>query len=293
MTGEAASIAAKDRRSGILDWVPGWIQARYGESRTRDRYVQVWAVLCAWFKVAQITAVADITRQHCFDYLVYRSSVSRSTAMMELRVLSVVLQESVYRGLIGANPATRLKLKAPPPAVPRPDIPDAMLDAIALAIENDKCKRQEFYRISFAIARFQGCRLNETRLPLEWVDFTTNVIRFRVKGEKFHHAPLHPKLRPLLLDLVNRGYQWTFAEPDYVNLMSNLWGNFLKRHGFKAQLAGLTFHCHRNTLATKFALANISEAKAMRYMAHSSKLVHRQYQRVRLDDLRSCCDALH
>jgi integrase len=46
-----------------------------------------------------------------------------------------------------------------------------------------------------------------------------------------------------------------------------------------------SFHCLRVTVVTRLARAGISESQAMRYVGHSSTLVHALYRKLRPEDL--------
>lgn len=273
-------------------WVASWIAARFGDSGTAVSYRQAWHHLLEYFHEKEISSLGAITRQAVFDYFLWRT-VSRNTVYGEVRVLSVVLKESVLRGLIPANPAVQLGIKKLPVQKVKPEYSAATLDELQAVIDSNKSRRREFYRVSFAVARYHGVRLAETRFPLSWVNFEANTIRFVQKGGKELIVPLHQKLRPILLELKERGQAWTFAEPSNPNLMAANWSKFLRRRGFTEKVVNACFHALRVTAISQLARANISEAKAKRFVGHSSTAVHTIYQRVQVDDLRGCCDALH
>ena len=275
---------------GSFAWVESWLAARY-TGVTYTGYLGSWRQCQRYFREKEITTFSAITRQHCYDFLLWRK-VARNTAYKDLRVLSVILHEAVLRGLIPANPAAQLRIKMQPVAKLKPEFPDAILEEIMACILKETSKHREFYRVSFLVARYTGCRLAETRFPLSNVDFESNTITFRTKGSHDHTVPLHPKLRPVLKELAERGQGWTFAEPSNPNYMSIYWQKFMVKHGIKAKLPFSCFHSLRVTAATRMARANVSEAKAMRFLRHGSSTIHRVYLRVRVADLEDCCAAL-
>ena len=274
------------------EWVMGWIAARFGDGLTATRYRRSWEKIHAYLNAKGIHCLSAITRQTCYDYFLWRTDAARNTAYAELRVLSVVLKEAVLRGLISANPCVQLGIKRLPAKKTKPEYTPEVLDEIERCIAQETGKHRDFYRISFAIARYHGVRIHETRFPLHWVDFTNNTITFRQKGQIDRTVPLHPKLRPVLLELVERGQGWTFSEPSNPSYMSTYWQKFLKRHGFIGRIPNACFHALRVTTISRLARKNISEAKAKRYVGHANSAVHAIYQRVRVSDLEDCVHAL-
>lgn len=273
-------------------WVKTWVAAKFGDSLTGRQYASAWSMLKRYLTEKGISGCAGITRQVCYDYLLWRADVKRNTALWELRVLSAICHEALRRNLLNANPVLALGLKRQAVSI-KPELSAALMDEILATIDGMKrTHHKHFYRMSFLIGRYHGVRLSETRFPLHWVNFDENTVTFHMKGDKMHSVYLHPKLRPVLLELVKAGHAWTFAEPSDQFCMSELWHRFFARKGFTARIPGICFHCLRVTVISQLARANIPEAKAMRYVAHSSSAVHRIYQRVRVSDLADCCDAL-
>lgn len=74
--------------------------------------------------------------------------------------------------------------------------------------------------------------------------------------------------------------------------MSQIWTRFFKRHGLSKRYSFLCSHCFRVTAVTRLARANVSEAKAMRYVGHASEDIHRIYMRLQATDVAECCHAL-
>jgi integrase len=286
--------AAQSNGTG-WEWVEPWICGRHELGYTRTRYLRAWRTLVQFFQEAGVQSIKDITREHCFAFIEWRkrtSGVCLDTCRHNLLVLGLILREAVLRGLINANPAAQLGIKRPPPKKTKPEYSTEVLDEIAAYADTEPGKYREFYRISFAIARYHGVRLAETRFPLDRVNLAAGTVTFIMKGSRTHTVPLHPKLRPMLEALIAEGRKWTFTEPSNPNFMSTYWQKFLKRHGFKDRIPNACFHALRVTCISRLARANVSQAKAMRYVNHASETVHKIYQRVSIEDMNDCADAL-
>ncbi len=303
--------AGGDRDTQWDSWVGDFLEARYSERKlTCRRYKTIWNTLRMFMSEREILTPIQLTREHCMAYLNWRKQpkhtdgkyhISHNTAILELKVLRLVLTEAVRREWIPSNPANNLRIERVPPKE-KPALSDETLDAISAAIDKEKdAELRQFYRNSFEIARWQGCRLNETYLnPMTDVQINTaedgtqtGTIKFRAKGNRTHTAPLHPQLIPLFTKLQSEQHTETWQKPFGGDTRpSRLWWNLLKRGGFRDKHPGICFHCLRVTAATRLVQANVSEAKAMRFIGHASTTVHRMYQRLQMPDLEECFAAL-
>ena len=174
---------------------------------------------------------------------------------------------------------------------------DEDCDLIRTEIQKvDNVVVREMLATSFEIARYQGCRLNETRLdPLTAVDLTNHTISFSAKGGKEFITALHPKLVPLFERMIAEGRRETWSQPEGTarQWASNKWFTFLNTHGLKAKIGDAAcFHSTRVTVVTRMARANVSISKAKSYVGHASTLIHTTYQRLRPEDLEGCTDAV-
>jgi integrase len=281
-------------------WVMDFLKARYGASAaTLTRYSTIWRNLKMFIDEMKILSPRALTREHCLKFLAWRADsdrgngkykACRNTAILELKIFGVILAEAVRRGFAPFNPCRDLDISREKAKV-KPEMTDDDYDAIEVAIAKEpKNDVTEFLAHSFRIARYQGCRLNETHLnPMKQVDLKNLEITFFAKQGKTHTAPLHPKLVPLFKDLIDAGRTETFVKPPNP---SRKWFDFLKRIGMRKRLPGACFHSTRVTAATRLARNNVPENKAMRYLGHASTTVHRIYVRLKTGDLGDCLSAL-
>lgn len=288
-------------------WVSDYLNIRYAANHlSNQRYLSAWTSIEMFIQEKKIPSPASFTRAHCFQYVTWRQKPDRekgkykaclNTVLTEIKVLRIILQEAVERGMCPGNPCIKLGIKAGKPKQ-KPELTAEHCATIRAEIRKveDSYERQ-LLRTSFEIARHQGCRLKETQInPMTDVDITGRRIRFKVKGGKEHIAPLHPNLVPLFEELQSEGRTTTWCVPPNRpqkwagTWAGNVWFRFLTRIGLKKD--NITFHSTRVTVATEFVRKNVPEAKAMKYLGHASTTVHRIYQRLRLDDLSDCVDAI-
>jgi integrase len=289
-------------------WVPGWLDISYANKiSTRVRYRAIEQNFYAYFKDKNIPIPRLLTPEHCFAYIPWRlrpqpglHKARYNTILMELKILGMIMAQAIHRGYALTNPTAGMKLERVPPK-DKPELTPDQLALVSAAIDADKSPYQTLLRRSFDIARYHGCRLNETWLNPQSDLFeerdadgiTRWKIRFRAKGGKLHVVPLHPDLEPLLLKLKAEGETQTYERPlghEGLPRTSRVWSDFLHRTGLRKTVPGITHHCLRVTVATQMARNGVPESKAMRYLGHASETVHRQYQKLKAGDLAACLD---
>ncbi|MGN6554586.1 MAG: hypothetical protein ACTHLW_12830, partial [Verrucomicrobiota bacterium] len=205
-------------------WVDEYLDARYqSNALSLERYQSAWASLKMFIEEKSIKSPAALLRQHCFDYVAWRKKPDKSkgkykaclnTALVEIKVLRIVMQEAVVRGMAAGNPCYKLGIKQDKPK----EKPELTEDQCAL-IRREILKVEDAFErtmlaTSFEIARYQGCRLSETRLnPMTDVDIANRRIRFYVKGGKEHSTLLHEKLVPFFTKLQADGCVETWTVP--------------------------------------------------------------------------------
>ena len=304
-TSEELSAKPSDRNARWELWVPNYITIRYaGKARTLDTYRTRWAVLVVFLGENQITAPSSLRRDHADQYMGWRAKGDKpkhvrgahhNTARMELKLLSMIMNEAVLRDYARKNPLVHLGIRKIA-AKEKPEISDAEF----LIARTELAQRPEWMRIAFEIATYTGCRLSETNVILDDVDLLKGVLTFRdpkggTGGNRDYSVPLRPELlerferlkhqRPL------RGQRaYDPLPPDGA---SKWWTPARAFHRFFKGTEGiehLSFHCTRVSFVTRGARAGIHMAKMMRLVNHATELIHKIYQRLRVEDLRE--DAL-
>jgi integrase len=272
-------------------WVPQFFERHCQSSRTRDRYLDAWKWLALWLQLERYHSPRAITYRNALDYIDWRTAykkktgktVGRNTANLELRILGIIMGEAVRLGHVDANPLARLKLRQDKPAK-KPEITDDEVMRIRKALKTEP----EWMRISFEIALHTGCRLRETRLPLDCIDFDEDKITFPSPKGGEHRAfsiPIPSALRPLLKRLRAERRKFTLEFPFQP---SRRWQQFF----VKLKMPHLCFHCLRVTYVNRLRRAGVPREAAMRLVNHASELVHRIYQREKVEDVVQWRDAV-
>ena len=253
-------------------WVPRFLDQRYS-GFTLGRYKNSWKNLSAFLTARRISIPRQLTRTHVRDFVEWRQErhtdlgvyeVCKNTALFEIKLLRILMNEAVTCGFAPSNPCLRLDIKKDqPPKKPR--ITDAEHRKILQALK----KEPEWMQISYQIAWEQGCRFSETCFPLSDVDLKRGVINLRTKGYKEDRSefPLSPNLRPLFQRLIKSGRKMTFEMPA---MPGKAWWQFFKR----IKMPHLCFHCTRVTFITRCYERGIPRDSVMRLAGHSSYAAH-------------------
>lgn len=278
-------------------WVPDFLTKRYGDRlNTFTAYKGSWTMVRMFLREKQVGLPRQLTRDRCLEFLGWRKKqgkgVCDNTALYDLHLLGLVMNEAVGRGYAVSNPCRYLGIKRK--ATKEKPAYDAghitMIRRHIAAMPDGPTK--EFFSNSFEIARHHGCRISATQLnPQTQVDLQRNIICFREKGNKLHVAPLHPAVRPMFERLIADGRTNTY-EPVGRTTPSKRWGDFLTAIGIKRLAPNACFHSWRVTVSTELAIHNVSMAKAMRYVGHASTTVHRIYQRLNVEHIQEVVDAI-
>lgn len=274
------------QRESWASWVPSYLKGRYMNLDTRRRVLNAWDRLSEYLGGKGIHSPQELRYADCMDYMPYRvETAAHNTARLELKILSVVCDEAIRRGIIAKNPALKLGI----PRVrgkERPELTDDDIAKIRLALKSEP----DWMSHAFEIALHQGCRLSETSVFRDDVDLAANRLHFRrTKGDKPFTVPIHPLLEEKLQNLV-RVARINHGERIF-DLPTSAARDF---HRFfqKLKIAGVTFHSTRVTVASRLARSGYPLAKAMRLLNHSSELVHRQYQRLQAEDVADAYEVL-
>ena len=277
-------------------WVEDCLNARYRSSqKTLTRALGAWSQWRTFLAERKIPVPRALDYNGVMAFVAWRTAqtkrngdpVTNNTAICDVRICSVVMQEAIRRGFAIANPCARPGLSI-----------DAADEKPEITHEEELKIRKElpafvatdpvtfgYMPVAFEIAIHQGCRLRETEIPFDRIDFERGTVTLHTKGGKKFATLLHPALRPILLAIRKAGGRSTCAIP---MLSSKHWRDFFDSVG----LGHLSFHCTRVTVVTRLARAGVPMSKAMSYVGHSSRLVHRIYTRLQPGDLSACVAAL-
>jgi hypothetical protein len=293
-----AQLEAKElsRGAGALggdwdSWVPQFLERHCESPRTLERYLDAWKWLALWLQKRRHHSPRDVTYRNALDYLEWRTSfkkktgktVGRNTAILELKILAMLIGEAVRLGHADANPLVSLKLRRDR-AAKKPELTDAEILELREALKSEP----DWMRTAFEIALHTGCRLRETRIPLSCINFAESKVTFPTPKGGEHRAfsiPMPSALRPLFEELRGSGNGFTLEFPFQP---SRRWQQFF----LKLKKPHLCFHCLRVTYVNRLRRAGVPREAAMRLVNHASELVHGIYQREKVEDVAQWRDAV-
>ncbi len=292
LSGEERGGAGHDSDAHWATWVTRYLDQRYqtGEQAlTRLRYANAWAQLETFLAHQRIQTPRQLQRQHCFSYPDWRMTeskanprpVQRNTAITELKLLALLMDEAIQRGFAEINPAKSLRLRQTKPER-KPEITVDDERRIRAALQNEP----EDMQVQFVIGINHGCRLRETRIDLDTqVDWARGLVTFRTKGGERLTVPMAREVHELLVRRKKAGHRFSC---EVGRNASKKWCQFFDRIG----LPHLVFHCCRVTVSSRLHRLNVHETKVRAFVGHRSERVHALYVRVAIGDLVGCLDAL-
>jgi integrase len=287
-------------------WVVVYLEQRYRRSPlTLRRYMTSWKYWERFLTANKLAGPRALTFQHVRQFIDWRTGpenqkrvskkfVSHNTAMTDVKGFQIVMSEAVRRGWIQVNPCRDLGI-ARDPAKEKREITDEEMERIIAALDTFVAERphKDWMRISWEIARWQGCRLSETQFDIKrHVNFAENRIMFQGKGGVVVNTRLHQNLKPYLQAMVKSGRTFTCRfprmGPSAAGAASKFFRQFLDDLGYP----DISFHCLRVTVITKLARAGVPVSQAMAFVGHADEEVHRIYQKLKADDLGGVTAAL-
>ncbi|HWY39357.1 MAG TPA: phage integrase SAM-like domain-containing protein, partial [Chthoniobacterales bacterium] len=172
-------------------WVPAFLANQYPNPKTLARYNNAWSAIATYLDHMKVISPLQVTYQLCRDYPQFRTKPpgnlirarTFNTALTEVKVFSVILQEAVRRGHINANPCLRLGYKRTPPKQ-KPEITTDEQHKIEAALT----KQDRWMGECWLVAMRQGCRISETAVPLRNIDLQRKTISFQAKGNRIRTA---------------------------------------------------------------------------------------------------------
>lgn len=293
---QAEEKFAGGRRQTWSQWVPEFIQQRYGASPANLKsYTNRWKALSAFLDDAGVEYPRDLTAQHAWDYVTWRTrdgkrsggirKARKNTALEELKWLRLLMRQAVALGYVHRSVIEGVRMPHDP-RKEKPEIAPEHLPVIWQALQS----KPEWMRVQFQIGYYTGCRIAETNIPLRYADLDRREIHFpTAKGGKPYTIPMPKELEPLFRKLKrDRAPEARAFDPDCdERTMSVRWCEFFKALGMP-----YSFHCLRVSFVSRCARSGLPEHSVMRLVRHASASVHRLYLRIRAQDLRVMADTI-
>jgi len=284
------TVALKELQRGGQVQTEGWVWVQkalnpsFRTEASRQRTLGRWDIIESFLLEKGVNRPADVTPETTSDYMEWRTTkkrgsgkmIARNTAIYEVGLFRRIMNYAVERKYVQTNPLAKIRL-VKSPTKPKPALTDSEIAKIRLALKT----KPEWMQVSFEISLATGCRLQETSIPLECINFEEETITFpSPKGgpEKAFTIPMPTTIRGLLESLKGRR-----TTCDIPIMASKQFGrDFLHR---ELEMPHLCFHCLRVTKITRMMLERVPLSTAMRLVNHSNELIHRIYQRHSVHDL--------
>jgi hypothetical protein len=262
-------------------WVEGWLRLHCKTAATLESYLCSWRHISHWLTLENLNHPSQIKFAHGQEFISWRMGrksrhrvCGKNNALKDVKAFKMVLTQAARMGMVPANPIGRIGITKDKPRR-KTEITDVQFKRCLELLEIEP----EWMQLSFHIAMQTGCRLKDTALPFENIDFERNTITFgKPKGgeDRAFTRPLPPALVPILKPLRKR--RVTHEVPAHA---SRSFSRFFKRAGAD----GVTFHCLRVSYVTRLHRAGVPLSAAMRLVNHSSDVVHEVYNRLGVDDV--------
>ena len=275
--GEIEAERSEPENAHRLDqWVLPWLIDKYGAMKTTtpEIYKRTWRTVQKFLAEQKIITADQITREHAGFYLRWRQkSAARNTAIGDLKLLGMVVDEAISRKHCLTNPLRRLGLK-------KDRSKEKLIwtdDDIRRAAEHFEREKSHWMLCVFYLGLFQACRLRQCAIPVSAIRLDLGVIHWpgeRVKGGEGYSQPIDGRFHPILERLM-RG-----AEEGILCVVPWDASLRLRRSLDRAGLQGLSHHGLRATWITRAAEAGVPESLAMAFCHHASREVHRVYKRL-------------
>lgn len=285
---EADLLANKPQQSNASwNWVADYLRQRYAaKKRTAHIYRIHWDWLSGYMIDAQIAGPGQLDRAGVFAYVDWRTGQTKeksgrhpqlNTALGELKLLGLVMDEAVRRGLAADNPARKLGIEREEPAL-KPEMEDAEIETIYRADKPD------WMRKSFHIGLHTALRFSDTAIERNRVNWTAKeIVIDKPKGgrKRAFSIQIYPTIRPMIEEFMDSGDKVLWSLPAKERTLTGIyWMRFFRALG----LAHLCFHCTRVTFITRGARNGVPEGAMMKMVNHASKEIHRIYQRIASSD---------
>ena len=134
--------AGEIKGGGWDTWVPQYLERHCESQGTLQRYTGSWSWLAYWLQEKRYHSPRTITYRNALEYIDWRTNykkktgkrAGRNTAIMELKLLAMIMGEAVRLGHADANPLVSLKLRRDK-AAKKPELTDKEINQIREALK--------------------------------------------------------------------------------------------------------------------------------------------------------------
>lgn len=265
-------------------WAEPFLREKYAGKLTLGNALSALKDLTEFFRQFGILSPRMLTYDRAREFFLWRTdgekikAVHPNTARLRFVTLSVLMGEAVLRGYAEKNPCRDVKRPRVPPKE-KMEITPKDQDTI----EGELSDRLPWMREMWDVMMYQGCRVSETRVPMDRIDENAMTIEFKIKGGRRHVAGLSPYLLPLV-EKARKEKRRLLVEPPAS--FRAIWSLFFDEIGMP-----YTAHCCRVTVISRLIRANFSTAKVANLIGHSEE-VQRIYRKLKPEDSTDMLQAL-
>src|SRR6266446_1627311 len=194
-------------------WVIRWLTDQYQRldpvtgkpvSTTYDRYMRSWRKLVQWLDEIKINRPKQLTYNHTAEYPRWRLNHGgkKNTAIGELKLLGLVMQQAQRRGFCTDNPARNLGLKK---ELTKEKTPWEDHEITLVAKELAARQFGSWMHVTFLFGLYQSARLRQAALPLHCIELERARIHYPaniVKKMKAFSQPIDRRFLPVLTEIV-------------------------------------------------------------------------------------------
>jgi len=283
-TGEV--IARPRQGENFSEWVPDYIRQHYeGKPLTQLRNLYFWRTIHVFLHENGIRHPREIRYEHAAAYMAWRkgpdgNNAAHNTARNEVKFLAFLMSEAIRRELAERNPIALARIELAPAKAKR-EISDAEIAAFRKEFE----KEESWMGTAFELLINLGCRFTEARVSKERIDFDrltiqlTDSKRDALDPRKYFTAPISEQLATFLKRIA---WYDGHTMPVPTRMMNRNFNRALHRAA-----PGVTSHCCRVSFISRCHRAGLSEHEAMRLVNHSTRMVHRLYSKLNVEDART------
>lgn len=289
------------KRGEWSKWVDDYLAFRYKFSaKTYQRYCSSWKMLSIYLSENKINAPCDWSYSDNQAYVDWKISLkkangkhySQNGARTDLTTLAMLMNEAKRRGYVDKQTVVKGQIPKEP-VREKPALTDGDIKLIRATMKKWDKKPPTNWKIDFQnlsnmfeIALATGCRLSETAIPLNCIDFKQGTITFPHPKGGEHRAFTVPILgedfKQWLQELAENRRKQGFSNTCEVNIELSRAFSRMCNH---IELPEVTFHCTRVTFITRGHISGIPEVAMKRLVNHSNDLVHKIYQRFKVEDI--------
>lgn len=285
---EGEARISANRSGSFSAWVGGYLATHFKNERSQQRYTYAWEILTEWLRLRNLQHPRQIRYLHAGDFLKWRTgidpdglqpstgAVSHNSARLEVKFFSFIMREAIRREECEKNPWAEFKIERKA-AKEKPELEPEDY-AVARAAFH-----VEWMKTVFEILTYLGCRFSEASIPMHKIDFAEKVIwmedskRDPNDPRKSYCVPLPDELVSVFLPLKDQDR----TVPILTKEMNARFNEVLQK------AIGVTSHSLRVSFISRCHRSGLNESEAMRLVNHSSRMVHRIYTRLNLQDART------